>query len=124
MGGILHASARLLSPSLPAFLIAALLSGCLYYHRWTRPGATEQDFYQDSMRCHRETAPRWAFCWGAACDAQASARKDVHERERWRVSSRRHAYAVVAGDAQPLEAGVALCSPTTCSPGRPTPRRR
>jgi len=60
MGGILHASARLLSPSLPAFLIAALLSGCLYYHRWTRP--------------------RWAFCWGAACDAQASARKDAVER--------------------------------------------
>ena len=80
MGGILHASARLLSPSLPACLIAALLSGCLYYHRWTRPGATEQDFYQDSMRCHRETAPRWAFCWGAACDAQASARKDAVER--------------------------------------------
>src|SRR5439155_15324564 len=48
---------------------------------------------------------------------------DVHERERWRVSSRRHAYAVLAGDARLPEPGVALCSLTTCSPGTPTPTR-
>jgi len=59
---------------------AVLANGCVYYHRWDRSGATEQDFYQDSMRCHREANAGWSFCWGSACDAQVRARRDAVER--------------------------------------------
>jgi len=36
---------------LAVIFTAVLANGCVYYHRWDRSGATEQDFYQDSMRC-------------------------------------------------------------------------
>jgi len=35
---------------LAVIIIAALASGCVYHHRWTKPGATAQDFYQNKLR--------------------------------------------------------------------------
>jgi len=62
---------------LAAVLLLAL-TGCLYYHRWSRPGATEQDFYRDSMQCHRTVSPGW--CWASYCDTVARAQRDTVER--------------------------------------------
>ena len=67
----------LLHVGLPLLLLPAL-AGCLYYHRWSRPGATEQEFYRDSMQCHRTVSPGW--CWGTYCDTLARAQREAVER--------------------------------------------
>jgi uncharacterized membrane protein len=63
-------------------LLVPALAGCLYYHRWSRPGATEQEFYQDSMRCHRTVAPGWCtgVGWGSGCDQLARNQREAVER--------------------------------------------
>jgi hypothetical protein len=58
------------------------LTGCLYYHRWSRPGATEHDFYRDSMQCHQIAPHGWCSGagWGSGCDTLARAQRAVVER--------------------------------------------
>jgi hypothetical protein len=59
-------------------VMAALGSGCVYYHRWDRPGATEQEFYRDSDVCHHQNPRGW--CWGDGCQTVASVNRDAVER--------------------------------------------
>jgi hypothetical protein len=63
-------------------LLLPALAGCLYYHRWSRPGATEQDFYRDSMQCHRMPPTGWCSGagWGSGCDDLARAQREAVER--------------------------------------------
>ena len=63
-------------------LLVLALTGCLYYHRWSRPGATEQEFYQDSMRCHHTVAPGWCTGtgWGSGCNQLARNQREAVER--------------------------------------------
>ena len=62
----------------PGLLLFLALTGCLYYHRWSRPGATEQEFYRDSMECHRMASGGW--CYGAYCDTMARNQRDAVAR--------------------------------------------
>ena len=67
---------------MPRLLFFTLLvaAGCVYHHRWDRPGASAADFYQDSRACHHEVDPRWSFCTGDACAAQERRSRDAMAR--------------------------------------------
>ncbi|TMB15385.1 MAG: hypothetical protein E6J71_19490 [Deltaproteobacteria bacterium] len=68
---------------------ATLLEGCCRRAvRWTRPGATEREFYAEYGTCEQETAPRWSFCTGLACVDQETA-----VRERWERCMRARGWA-------------------------------
>ena len=57
--------------TLVALLLLAITGGCRTV-RWNRPGASEQDFYRQLRHCEQEAQPKFNFCWGAYCDAQAA----------------------------------------------------
>jgi hypothetical protein len=61
-------------------LVAILGAGCVYHHRWGRPGATASDFYRDSQACHHEVDPRWSFCTGDACTVAEARGRDAMAR--------------------------------------------
>jgi hypothetical protein len=63
-------------------LLLPALAGCLYYHKWSRPGASEQEFYRDSMQCHHTVAPGWCtgVGWGSGCDTLARNQREAVER--------------------------------------------
>ena len=62
-----------------AFVVVVALAGCC--HRavhWSRPDATERDFFTEYAECEREGSSS-SFCLGAvACIAQ-----ETQLRERW-----------------------------------------
>lgn len=72
--------AELVAVLAAALAALPLVSGCVYHHRWDRPGATAADVYQDSRTCHHEIDLCWSFCWGEACGAQERHSRDAMAR--------------------------------------------
>jgi hypothetical protein len=85
--------------SVGAVLLATL--GCRAVH-WSRPGATEQDFYRTKRAC--EASLGSSFCWGTARIDQAAIRN-----RQWQDCMRAHPPADVAAvgptQAEAMEAG-------------------